>query len=147
MHMLKDRHDTYMQPLHGRAPRKPPDRKGEVSMKKRTSAVEHSPVPKAVLMLLKPAPVSFIQVSHVSPSFQATPMLHIPTVVSPSRIANLETHHIVEACKGAFLIPSSSEVEKERRGPETVSKIKGWKMETLPPVNNTAFIMPVAAPV
>ena len=45
------------------------------------------------------------------------------------------------------LIPSSSEVEKERWGPETVSKIKGWKMETLPPVNNTAFIMPVATPV
>ena len=80
----------------GRAPRKPPDRKGEVSMKKQTSAVEHSPVPKAVLMLLKPAPISFIQVSHVSPSFQATPTLRIPNVISPSRIANLQ-RSLIEA--------------------------------------------------
>jgi len=76
---------------------KTPAKKDSVSTGKRTSAIEHSPVPKAAPTLPKSMPVSYIRAFPASPSKNGTTPHVISTrkqsdVVSMHRVVSETTH-------------------------------------------------------
>ena len=87
--------------------------KKEVSMVKEKSAVRHSPLPKAALMLLKPAPISYLQTPPAPSSKNGTlssqvfPMQHTYNAIKMHQIVGKMTHHAIETWTRVLLKPTA----------------------------------------
>src|SRR6266576_1611037 len=80
----------------------------EVSMEKRgTSAIKHSPVPRAALTLPKSTPVSYIWALPTTPSSRANLMLRIPSTISTRQVASDVTRRKIETQSRVSNVPVS----------------------------------------
>ena len=97
-----------------RAPRKSPDKKGEISTEKQARVIKCSPSPNAAIMLRKPMPIYAIRALPASMSSQAIPTQNTPDLVKTCQGVSKMAHQAIEIQARAslaslldFLLPSS----------------------------------------
>ena len=79
-----------------RAPRKSPDKKGEISTEKQARVIKCSPSPNAAIMLCKPMPVSAIRALPALTSSQAIPTQNMPDLVKTCQGVSKMAHQAIE---------------------------------------------------
>jgi hypothetical protein len=78
------------------APRKPPDKKGEISTEKQVRVIKYSPLPNAAIMLHKPMPISAIWALPASTSSQAILTQNTPDLVKTRQGVSKMAHQVIE---------------------------------------------------